>query len=66
MWLVGFICLVIFFFIVKYFKEIVFFIGILLFLFNLNFFLVVNDVGKLKSCYYFVLIVVKVRIIRFF
>lgn len=66
MWLAGFIRLAIFFFIAKYFKEIAFLIGILSFSSNLNFLLAVNDVGKSKSCYYFVSTVVKARIIRIF
>lgn len=66
MWLAGFIRLAIFFFIAKYFKEIAFLIGILSFSSNLNFLLAVNDVGKSKSCYYFVSTDVKARIIRFF
>lgn len=52
-------------FIAKYFKEIAFLIGILSFSSNLNFLLAVNDVGKSKSCYYFVSTDVQARIIRF-
>lgn len=66
MWLAGFIRLAIFFVIAKYFKEIAFLIGILSFSSNLNFLLAVNDVGKSKSCYYFVSTDVKARIIRLY